>query len=87
MLGNNQVERIDITRLESERSRLRKVSDRGTDLALTLIPGSHIRVPENVAIVSFNSNIPSDKLFGIAIKLGQIIGAPFSGIRTAQLIY
>ena len=42
MLKNDHVERIEITRLEAERSRMRKVSDRGTDLALTLIPGSHI---------------------------------------------
>src|SRR5262245_46231459 len=42
MLRRDQVERIDVTRIEAERSRLRKVSDKGTDLALTLIPGSHI---------------------------------------------
>lgn len=42
MLRRDQVERIEITRLESERSRIRKVSDKGTDLALIMIPGSHI---------------------------------------------
>ncbi|MGI8719011.1 MAG: urease accessory protein UreE [Nitrososphaeraceae archaeon] len=36
------VEKIEITRLESDRARIRKISDKGTDLALTLIPGSHI---------------------------------------------
>ena len=36
------VEKIEITRLESDRVRIRKISDKGTDLALTLIPGSHI---------------------------------------------
>ena len=36
------VEKIEITRLESDRARIRKKSDKGTDLALTLIPGSHI---------------------------------------------
>lgn len=91
MLGNDRVERIEITRIEGERSRLRKVSDRGTDLALTLIPGSHIndgdvvllteekmviatRVPENVAILSIDSNLITDQLFDIAIKLGHTIG-------------
>ena len=42
MLKSDHVERIEITRLESERSRIRKVSDKGTDLVLTMIPGSHI---------------------------------------------
>lgn len=42
MLRNDQVERIEITRVESERSRIRKVSDKGTDLALIMVPGSHI---------------------------------------------
>lgn len=36
------VEKIEITRLESDRARIRKISNKGTDLALTLIPGSHI---------------------------------------------
>jgi urease accessory protein len=42
MLKSDHVERIEITRLESERSRIRKVSDKGTDLALTMVPGSHV---------------------------------------------
>ena len=42
MLRSNHIERIEVTRIEAERSRLRKVSDRGTDLAITLIPGSYI---------------------------------------------
>jgi urease accessory protein len=42
MLKNGHVEKIEITRLESDRARIRKVSDKGTDLALTMLPGSHI---------------------------------------------
>jgi urease accessory protein len=42
MLKSDHVEKIEITRLESERSRIRKVSDKGTDLVLTMIPGSRI---------------------------------------------
>lgn len=42
MLKKEAVEKIEITRLESERSRLRKMSDKGTDLALTLTPGTHV---------------------------------------------
>lgn len=42
MLKSDQAEKIEITRLESGRSRIRKVSDKGTDLALTLVPGTRI---------------------------------------------
>jgi urease accessory protein len=42
MLKIGHVEKIEITRLESDRARIRKVSDKGTDLALTMLPGSHI---------------------------------------------
>jgi urease accessory protein len=42
MFKIDHVEKIEITRLESERSRIRKVSDKGTELALTMVPGSHI---------------------------------------------
>jgi urease accessory protein len=37
-VGN--VEKISVSRLESDRLRMRKVSDKGTELALTLPPGS-----------------------------------------------
>lgn len=42
MLKSDHVEKIEITRLESERTRIRKVSNKGTDLALTMTRGSHI---------------------------------------------
>lgn len=42
MSKNNKVEKIQVSRLEADRTRIRKLSDKGTDLALTLIPGSHI---------------------------------------------
>lgn len=42
MLKSDHVEKIEITRLESERTRIRKVSNKGTDLALTMPRGSHI---------------------------------------------
>lgn len=42
MIKTGLVEKIEITRLESDRARIRKISDKGTDLALNLIPGSHI---------------------------------------------
>ena len=37
------LELIKISRLESERTRMRKTSDRGTDIAITLPPGSKLR--------------------------------------------
>lgn len=101
MLGSEHVERIEVTRLEAERSRLRKVSDKGTDLALTLNPGSHLndgdvvllteekmviatRLPENVAILSIDSNLITDQLFEIAVKLGHTIGNMHRPIRVAN---
>lgn len=42
MLKSDQVENIEMTRLECERARIRKVSDKGTDLAITITPGSRI---------------------------------------------
>jgi urease accessory protein len=42
MLKKDKVEKIELSRLQADRTRIRKVSDKGTDLALTLNPGSHI---------------------------------------------
>ncbi len=42
MSEKERVEIVNVTRLESERIRMRKVSDRGTELALTLPYGSHL---------------------------------------------
>ncbi|HEY7696587.1 MAG TPA: hypothetical protein VH797_10875 [Nitrososphaeraceae archaeon] len=42
MLKKDKVENIQISRLEADRIRMRKVSNKGTDLAMTLLPGSHI---------------------------------------------
>jgi urease accessory protein len=43
MCGKNSCERVKISRLESQRARMRKSSDRGTDLALTLPPGTRLK--------------------------------------------
>jgi urease accessory protein len=43
MAAKNAVERIVITRLESERTRMRKSTDRGTDVALTLPQRTRLR--------------------------------------------
>jgi urease accessory protein len=43
MCSKNCCERIKISRLESQRARMRKSSDRGTDLALILPPGIRLK--------------------------------------------
>ena len=42
MMKKDKVEEIQLNRLEADRIRVRKLSNKGTDLALTMIPGSHI---------------------------------------------
>jgi len=42
MAKKDKVEKIQVNRLEADRIRIRKVSNKGTDLALTLAPGSRI---------------------------------------------
>jgi urease accessory protein len=42
MTKNDNVEKIQVSRLEADRTRIRKLSNKGTDLALTMEPGSHI---------------------------------------------
>jgi urease accessory protein len=42
MIKNGHLEKIEITRLESDRARMRKTTDKGTDLALVIDAGSHI---------------------------------------------
>jgi urease accessory protein len=42
MVKNNSIEKIQISRLEADRTRIRRLSNKGTDLALTMQPGSHI---------------------------------------------
>lgn len=42
MMKKDKVEEIQLSRLESDRIRVRKLSNKGTDLALTMESGSHI---------------------------------------------
>lgn len=41
-MKKDKVEEIQLSRLEADRTRIRKLSNKGTDLALTMEPGSHI---------------------------------------------
>ena len=42
MMKNDNVEKIQVSRLEADRTRIRKLSNKGTDVAMTMEPGSHI---------------------------------------------
>lgn len=41
-MKKDKVEEIQLSRLEADRTRIRKLSNKSTDLALTMEPGSHI---------------------------------------------
>jgi urease accessory protein len=85
MLAKKAVESLSITRTESERLRMRKSTDRGTDVALALPVGTKLRhgdivslndrmivisiEPEKVAVVSLK-NADSKT----AVLLGHAIG-------------
>jgi len=43
MLSRSLIETIKITRMEAQRVRMRKASSKGTDVALTLAPGTNLR--------------------------------------------
>src|SRR5689334_4832539 len=43
MTSKSLVESIKISRMESQRARMRKASDKGTDIALVMSPGSKLR--------------------------------------------
>lgn len=42
MMNKGKVEKIQLSRLEADRTRIRKLSNKGTDLALTIKPGLRI---------------------------------------------
>ena len=90
MLKNNKVEKIQVSRHEADRARLRKLSDKGTELALNMIPGSRINdgdifliTGEKMVIAKRESenviiislnDISTKQILATAIKLGHIIG-------------
>ena len=56
MLARSQVEAIQINRLEAQRVRMRKTSNKGTDMAMTLPPGTKLRHGD-VVLLSENSMV------------------------------
>ncbi|MEM3161329.1 MAG: urease accessory protein UreE [Nitrososphaera sp.] len=92
MLAKDAVERISISRAESERLRMRKSTDRGTDIALSMPAGTRLRhgdvvsladrmivvaiEPENVAIVRLKNGDART-----AVLVGHAIGNLHRPIR------
>jgi urease accessory protein len=80
MIKNGRVEKIEITRLESDRTRMRKTSDKGTDLALVIDAGSHINDGDVVLLTE-------DKMV-IAIRVSENVATISlrDNISTDQLL-
>lgn len=82
---------VRIRRNEAQRVRMRKTSDKGTDVAIIIPQSTLIKhgdvllldnnkiiivevLPERVAVITIENNIPSHHLFEIAAKVGHTIG-------------
>ena len=91
MTAKQLSEVIRISRSEAQRVRMRKTSNKGSDVAITLPQNVHIKngdvlllnndkiiiveiQPEKVAVIVVKSNIASEHLFEMAVKIGHTIG-------------
>lgn len=82
-------ERLLVSRMEMERLRLRRRTDRGTDIGLVLEPGSRLhhgdllaarekfivveQLPEKVVSISIKKD-SMEKMVGLAALIGHVIG-------------
>ncbi len=82
-------ERLLVSRMEMERLRLRRRTDRGTDIGLVLEPGSRLhhgdllaakerfivveQLPEKVVSISMKKD-SMEKMVGLAALIGHVIG-------------
>jgi urease accessory protein len=82
-------ERLSVSRTEMERLRLRRRTDRGTDIGLVLEPGSRLhhgdllaakekfivveQLPEKVVSISIEKD-STEKMVGLAALIGHLIG-------------
>lgn len=82
-------ERLSVSRIEMERLRLRRRTDRGTDIGLVLEPGSRLhhgdllaakekfivveQLPEKVISISIRKD-SAEKMVGLAALIGHLIG-------------
>lgn len=80
MLAENAVEKIAISRAESEHLRMRKRTDRGTDVALAMPAGTRLRHGDVVSL--------SDKMIVIAIQPEKVavVRLKNGDARTAVLV-
>jgi urease accessory protein len=71
MCRRDTCETIKISRLESERVRMRKTSDKGTDIALTLPQGTHLKHGDVIMLTENNMiiiEIEAENVAMVAIK-------------------
>ena len=71
MCKRDTCETIKISRLESERVRMRKTSDKGTDIALTLAQGTHLKHGDVIMLTENNMiiiEIEAENVAMVAIK-------------------
>ena len=80
MLAKNAVERIAISRAESERLRMRKSTDRGTDVVLAMPAGTRLRHGDVVSL--------AEKMIVVAIEPEKVavVKLKNSDARTAVLV-
>ena len=80
MLAKDAVERIVISRDETERLRMRKSTDKGTDIALTMSAGTRLRHGDVVSLAEkmVIINIEPEKVAVVRLKN--------AGLKTAVLI-
>lgn len=80
MLTKNAVEKISISRAESERLRMRKTTDKGTDVALAMPAGTRLRHGDVVSL--------ADKLIVVAIEPEKVavVRLKDGDARTAVLV-
>lgn len=80
MLAKDAVEKIAISRSESERLRMRRNTDRGTDVALAMPPGTRLRHGDVVSL--------SDKMIVITIEPEKvaIVRLKNGDIKTGVLV-
>lgn len=80
MLAKNAVERMSISRTESERLRMRKSTDRGTDVALAMPAGTRLRHGDVVSM--------TDRMIVVAIEPEKVAVVRLKGgdARTAVLV-
>lgn len=78
MSRKGAVERLTISRMESERVRMRKATDKGTDVALTLAGGSRLRHGDVL--------VRGERMIVVEIEPEKVAVVRLKDARTAALI-